>query len=270
MFDVKATGTAELKKLIKEYEKRSEFVRESIVRAMAEDMLENIKRSLPSSLGSEVKEYVSSLEICEYRTNPNQRKSIVSIRSNPKKVKLSEKPEDKTAVYVAPKAESNGRVSAVTMFLFKNGPWTKDTLPMKPPADARVFYMVASKEEIGHLRERIRVNEPSWRPLLSRMGVKMSKPSDVDNIEALPSVAMVGLRLEFGLAGYPFKPHWRPAIRKLQQNLKKLFDKNKDRRRSLTDSKFKGWNKTFTKLPVIDLSDRAMYSDFAKKVVSQQ
>lgn len=267
MFSLRYSGLKELKSRLIELEKRSEFARAAAVRMLAEEALKSIKATLMSLKDEEVEAYANSLELCEYPPTLSNRKTSVAIRCNPKKVKLESKHETLTAIYVSAILDRTKNVSPLTMFLARNSPWTKDTMPAMPPKDAVVHYMVASKDEISALRKKILAKMPSLEFELGQLGVKRTKTVGVGKVEAFPHLAMIGIRLEFGLAGYPHKPHWKPALEKLKKDFKSLLDKNKDIKKSLTDPRFKGWTKKLPKLPVIQVKSDPASLEFAKKVM---
>jgi hypothetical protein len=266
LFSIKFSGLKEMRATLKEYELRSEWARATAIRLMAEDALKNIRLILFSLKNDEATAYAKSLELCEY-TPTSGRKTKIAIRCNPKKVKLEDKADDLTLVYVSAILDRTKNVSPLTNFLAVNSPWTKDTMPAMPPKDAVVHYMVASKEEVKAVKSSIKSKMPSISTKLGQLGVARPKSVGVNKIEAFPYLAMVGIRLEFGLAGYPSKPHWRPSLEKLKRDFRKILDRNKDIKKSMSDVRFKGWNKKLPKLPVIVVKNESANKDFAKKVM---
>lgn len=273
MFKAKATviGTPkQVEEMLKTLPDRSAYVRDSFMKVFVEAFIKEVKRPIPKFNNEEWARYVDSLEIREIKVDRDrERTRMLLVASFPSSKSLKDTPSDRTVVHIRARTPENAK--QITLLLASFSPWTMDTLPAMPDKDdAFVVYKVVSKNEVTRLRAEKLDEMGKIRAMLQRAGVKAPPPpEDIGEIRALQDTDLVGIRLEFGLTGYPEIAHWRPAIRKFRKSLAARFVAQSRLLHTLmrpTDKTYVRKEKPFPSLP---LTATLKYARFGKKVRGQ-
>jgi hypothetical protein len=212
---------------------------------IADDVRERIPRS-----SEELSAYRDSIKVYDIRDVRTGGKKLVPVAvvSEPRMTTLGDEDGVKTALWIDP--APIGRFNPAVDILEKFAPWTPDTLPWWPPRGmATIVSQKVREDEWAAVRDARMRDLPRVVPALVRAGVKARKPkkNDYKGRRVMSGVALMALRMEFGVPGAPSdSPHWRPAIRDLKNRGLKLImagrnGKFREARRTMMDPNFSGW-----------------------------
>jgi hypothetical protein len=248
--------------MLKTFPKRLLWWQKVHSRLFAKIVLDAIKSKIPRGKHPEWDSYVDSLVIKEEKAPAG--KVVIVLEADPHKRKLAEQDVSCTVVYVH--VRRGQKLTAVTKLLVKHGPWTIDTIPALPGPDADVEYKNVSKSEATYIRQQAQLKLPAIQPLLMKYGVQKPTQIDVGQVDAVQDIALLALRLEYGLAGQPHVPHLRAALDRLRKtwfqsakNAKKAFT-------TITDPKNTTWQTEPSKLPVVARGRHLKYDGFKRKI----
>lgn len=171
-----------------------------------------------------------------------------AVLSEPKSRQVKELHTKRSILSVQPSRA--GREQPAVQVLKQHEPWTLDTLPWFPPDT--MAEMVASEvreDEYVAIREARLKDLPLVLSQLRKAGVRAKKPKqdEFKNRAVTQDIALMALRLEFGVPGSAADmPHWRPALRSLKkkgfQEIGAAVNSHYKRTfRTLLDPRFSQW-----------------------------
>ena len=187
-------------RFIRELEDRVQAIQKLLPQDISGWYIADVKRRLPD------KEYTSALE--RFKAG----ESYGVWLNNRKKEK-----ESGTFTYINPSATALVRMGEVAKFLQLYSPWTPTTCP-EIPTKLRLwvtFKKVTPQEEETRDRE-INSKKLYIRRELVRLGLRPGKNAQAKNLVA------EGATKEFGF-GVQAKPHWKPALTKLENELGRVW-----------------------------------------------
>lgn len=216
---------------------RMEFALRELPISTAEETLKLVRDGIPT--GDEYELYRESLEVVRVE-HPDEDLYIVGVLGKPREGLLRSIDILRTVLYIRP-SRRIGQLSEAAELLRRNEPWTLTTLPYEPsPDEADIVARRVSVPEVNFIEDRLRQDLPLLERRLRSMGVRLRpKPRMLIRRRALLDLSFFALRLEFGHAGYPYKPHWRPALRKMQ---KRIYPERVEA--AMLDPRFSKWKKT--------------------------
>lgn len=266
LFQVKVTdGLGKIERLINEMPKRVAYVREMALRKMVEMLRDEIHARVPKGKAKEWDAYLESLVIEQVMYNDNS-VSLLVLKSHPPETKLKERKPDKTLVEFSPYNEQ--KLTAMDRVMIELGPWTVDTIPGMPSKRVRAVYRNVSAREVKLVRNRLRKN---WgdieRQILKAGGKKQHLDTEaVGSIKGVDDMALVGLRLEFGLDGYPHIAHWKPGLLAVRKNFVRALVRDRRLIDQLLKLEVVEWRQAPRRLKQAPLAELAKYQSFTKKV----
>lgn len=257
---------ARLEYLLTTYEERLNFARENIVKVAAEKYLEMIQDRLRKVTDKEFKIYAESLRLVTVKTD--DKKTIVAIESKPESVSLEERDNERTVLSFV--AKSRRRLNPLSSILVDAGPWTMDTVPAIPLPDVQTIYHYVTKDEVNVVRKRVLKKADRIRQEMIRAGLPVRQervdPAELGKVEAKADTSLIGLRLEFGLAGYPHVPHWGPTYREMQRSWRSVVKENMQILRVLVSPEATNWSSKAGALPIVAADKLVGYSRFVAKI----
>ena len=257
---------ARLEYLLTTYEERLNFARESLVRSAAEMYLKSLQEKLKKAADKEFRIYADSLRLVTTKTEEG--KTIVAIDSKPESVSLEARDNARTVVSFV--AKSTRMMNPMSAILVANGPWTIDTIPAVPLPDVQAIYHYVTKDEVNVVRKRVLKKADRVRQQMIRSGLKVrTERVDMEELGKVPAKAdtsLIGLRLEFGLAGYPHIPHWGPTYREMKRNWQAVVKQNLQALRVLIVPEATNWSSEPAALPIVAEDKLVGYSRFVAKI----
>lgn len=240
MIEVKVDGLKEAKKLLSEMmargsNSRLESMKRQAAKKAADMMLASIRERLPST--GVIGKYRDSFEVKRIGGS-----NVFVVHSNPNAAKVSRKERDpkRTIIFVVRAKGAESEISAVSQVLIKFSPWTLDGMPSVTSAkEVKIIVRLVSEGEVLRLRESKKKNEALIRSEISKAGGDGSSFDPEGDLAT--DFVMVGLRTEFGLAGYKSAPHFGPALAKIEQSLAKELARDSDFVDTFGSPKFSGW-----------------------------
>lgn len=200
--------------------KREKRGRELAMLELAGIMVEAVQRLAPKEVGG-VKEYAKKLQIAFVKGDEGDTVAIILPEV---KRELTEEDNEDTVVYIETKDYSPKSVKVLQSYQ----PWPVALLPFQPSGrGVRVISRQVSRSEIARLSARILSKRASIESALKRVGVRGAKVEEgkrAAGTEVADDLAFSVLRREFGIADKS-EPHWRPAIKAVQSQLKQLGEK---------------------------------------------
>jgi hypothetical protein len=242
---VRSPQAGNLDKLLREWPKRLEHVKAQLTYLATEYVHEEIQSRIPND-----QEYGSYRRGLTFSRVMGTGKDVVyAVHINPKSTKVRKIEAKNTLLYVKAKRRSR-RTPPEIAVLERYNPWTVRTLPFAPNKRwAIVVSQKANPTTVAKVEAKRQHQRPEWRRALTEVGVRTIKKDQgiklSKKLEALPDVALDGIRLEFGL-GNRAEPHWRPAILGLRKTFfRRLLRtrRGKELIAALTNSRFKKWTK---------------------------
>ena len=201
-------------------DKRSKRGRELVMLELAGIMANAVKRLGPKLVGG-VKNYTDKLQVAVVSGGGDYTVAIVLPEI---KRELTEEDNEDTVV-IFKTSHLSPRPAIV---LQKYQPWPVALLPFQPSGrGVTVISRQVSRSEVAKLSARILSKSASIESELRRAGVrgaKVEKGKRAAGTEVQDDLAFSVLRREFGLADSS-KPHWRPAIKEVQGQLRSLSEK---------------------------------------------
>jgi stalled ribosome alternative rescue factor ArfA len=271
MFKMKPIGKwKEFVALMRNYDQRVAYVRHRVGRDIALALVERVKYSAPK--GSEYSVYINSLEAVELTGVKDAATfAVVSKRMTASLGEISESESGSmTVVYFTPVGEP----SALAIMLSESNPWPIDMVPDGvPEKEVMIVNRVVTSGEVDFAREQAKDHVSKNESLYRRHGIEWGKKSDVDKKQAkdlmsMPDYMSLALRAEFGINA-DLKPHWRPAIRWVARNIKRIIEKDKKIHAALHDPLFREHtmekNSGLPTIPGKELKEKA--KSFQSKVV---
>lgn len=260
----------DLDKLMSEWAERSRKIRSQFTYLATEYAYEQIVSRIPN--GMEYRAYKQGLTFAKVMGVGGD-EDAYSIYIDPKRSKVRKVDARKTLLYVRAKRRSR-RTPPEIAVLERYNPWTSSSLPFVPKK--RWAVVVSRKEGAGAVArtEKLRARDrPKWLRELAKAGVRSVKKDQgikiPKKLQALPDVALDGIRLEFGL-GMRSDAHWRPTILKLMKtDLKRLLRQRKGKEliKCFTDSGFSKWKKWPRKMSrKLRVGEARKYKGFQKRL----
>ena len=202
----------------------------------AEDVLQMVLDAIPS--GSKYSDYKDALGVYEVvESDPDA--YVTGVFGKPKPLSLKMIDTLRSVLYIRPSNRS-GMESEAAMVLRQYEPWTVSTLPYEPaPDEADVIARRVSPREVNLIELQLKKVLPLVERQLKRLGITPQKASRILlSRKVLLDLSFFALRLEFGQQGFPYRPHWRPALRSVmtREHPKTIQD-------ALLNPKFRGWKK---------------------------
>jgi hypothetical protein len=208
-----------------------------------------VKDRIPRS-SDELVAYRESIKVFDVKDVRTGGKKLVpvAIVSDPRATVMGDDDATKVALWVDP--APIGRFNPAVDILEKFAPWTPDTLPWWPPSGvADIVSQKVRDDEFVAIRDARTRDLPRVVSALTRAGVRARKPkkNDYKGRRVMSGVALMALRMEFGVPGAPSdSPHWRPAIRDLKRRGVKLIMAGRrgpwrNAKRVMMDPNFASW-----------------------------
>lgn len=214
---------------------RMEFVLKELPIETAEDVLVMVKDAIPS--GVDYNPYREALDIFEVEES-DPKLYVVGVLGMPKRVSLKVVDTIRTVLYIRPSSRS-GKMSEAALILRRYEPWTVATMPFEPsPDDAEIVARRVSMREVNLLEVGLRKVLPTVERKLKAIGVKTRTAPQLLGRKVLLDLSFFALRLEFGFDGFPYKPHWRPALRKVASR-----GYSRTVTGAMLEPKFRGWRR---------------------------
>lgn len=204
--------------------------------AAAQYALASVKSKIPSEYAT----YRDSLKI--FQVDGGAARYIITI--DPEARNVTKVDMAKTLYFVRPKKKAK-RTSDLAKLLDKYGPWTTDTLPIRPDRkDAYLISRLVSSREVDKRTKELEQTRGTWQPEFARIGCK--GPNKKKKLPRLtgkqPDVLLDALSLEYGIGGKKSKPHWGPTLNELRGGAGVAeFMKSKTAYRYIHDVTFTDW-----------------------------
>lgn len=234
-----------------------------MLRNQAETLFETLMGRIPKREEYEV--YRDSLGLHEVRGAPKGTHMLAVVGTyKPGKMRAIDTP--RSVLYIRPK-QAGSQVPKGPAILKKYEPWTVATLPYEPPEEeADVIARRVSVNEVATVDARARSFIPKVNSELKAAGVMFNSRAAGAGIErgVTFDLAYMGLRMEYGLEGYEYLPHWRPAIRAALDPAV-LVDRQVEM--TLQDPNYRGWKAPLGSLPVAGVGDLENLSAFQNKIL---
>lgn len=253
-------------RLMREWPARGRKLRSQFTYLATEYAHRDLLNRIPH--GREFDAYRESLELAQIPVGSQE--DAFAIYSNPKAQKVRKVDGRRTLLYVRPKRRSR-KVPPEVLVLESYGPWTLDTLPFKPnPKDAALISRKVPYREVLRISELLRRRRPEWKKALNELGIRQLRTNQgiaiPKGLEAIPDVALDGIKLEFGL-GTKAKAHWRPMLLGLQKRgLREMLKQQKELTFVLIKSEFQRWSKWPTPIKKIKTTDARKFVGFQKRL----
>lgn len=269
MFRVRAKGRnwGKLRSILKSYNRRIDFVRLRVGELMGRAFLEELRRIAPDE--PEYRKYVESLRLV--RLSGSNGIAAYGVVTGDMKELIGDVLNDsersaRTVVYVGVSNSTIPDDAAVLMS--QNNPWPIQMLPEQLPDGVTLVHRVISQGEmewaIEKTRSFVKQNISSLRALDLQFGdLGLSKTS---KRESMPDNVTLALRAEFGV-NTDTRPHWRPALKWLKGNMRKILMKDDQIRKVLGDWLFRGHLLAQEGESETVASFQDKYGDFQKKVI---
>ncbi len=201
-------------------DKRQKKGRELAMLELAGIMAEVVKKLAPKEVGG-VKNYAKGLTVA---TVQGEEGNTVAIILPEVKRELTEEDNEDTVVLIDTKPYSPTSAKILQSFQ----PWPVALLPFQPSGrGVTVISRQVSRREVARLSVRILSKRASIESALKKSGVRGAKvetSKKAAGTEVTDDLAFSVLRREFGFADKS-EPHWRPAIKAVQGQLKQLGEK---------------------------------------------
>lgn len=265
MIDLKVEGLKEARKLLSEMmargsNSRVESMKRQAAKIAADMMLSSIRERLPST--GVIGNYKNSFKVKKVEGG------TYMVHSDPNAAKVSRKDRDpkRTILFVVKAPGASGEISDMSQVLIRFSPWPLDGMPSPTnEKEIKVITRLVSEGEVLRLRDSKQKNEAVIRSAILKAGGD-GRSFDPDGDLATDFV-VVGLRTEFGLAGYKTVPHFGPALAKIEQTLAKELASNTDFVDTFSDPNFSEWSG----LPIGNVEEASMtelksIASFQKKV----
>ncbi len=251
------------KLLAAEWKQRSEKIQAQVAYEAARFVLDGLLTLIPKS--EDGRRYAAALRIARIRSKDPAFAVMLSMRA--RKTKRIDGP--KTIFYVKAKTGPK-KPSKVVEILERYSPWTLDTLPFQPAdKDAHVLSVRVSEKDVHRVFKDRQRDEKKWRVELERVGVrvKASKMVRDRRVRAIPDVALVGYRIEFGSGSIRPKPHWRPSLRNLKTVGVRKIARMRTMANALTQLGYKGWKRWPSRVPLkIGTREAGKFRAFQKRL----
>ncbi len=224
------------KRFMRELIDRQKAAMKLLPRRAARVTLDAVKKGIPPE--KEWDAYRHSLDV--YELAGTGKIYEVGVVSRPEKTQLKVIDTYSTVLYIQPRGRGS-EISEAALLLQRYEPWSHSTLPYEPsPKEAEVIARRVSPREVKAVESRLKSVTGSIERELARLGVRLRKlPRTALGRKVKMDLAFMALRLEFGFAGFPHTPHWRPILRRIVKN-PRLTLTNKIER-TMTDPKYGGW-----------------------------
>ena len=225
--------------LMRNYDKRLEYVQGQLCENIAEVFLKSLKRNTPH--GEDFKEYVDSLRVVQLTgIAPGVAWAVVSDRKKVKIQELRGREQDAYVVYIEPNNFENPLVQLVA----SHNPWPVGMIPNGIPGnDVQLIHRPVTLEELNFVKGETDKFLSREGYQLKRLGSSWgSGPEDMEyvsgNMSSLPDYMWMGLRTEFGINAAA-NPHWKPAAREVAGKVGEIIQGNDNIQRALYDSVFR-------------------------------
>lgn len=225
------------RKFLGELPERIDSTIRDMMQNAAEELLEGLRNSIPDV--EEYKEYQDSLGAYEV-VDPLGEWYTSGVFSRAKGSHLKVIDTSRTVLYIQPRS-IGGEYSDAAVVLQEYEPWTVDTLPYEPtPREADVIARQVSSREVKMVEMHLKSQLPAVYARLRNAGVSSFRGAG-DRIlrKVTVDLAFFALRTELGLQGYPHIPHWRPALKRIIADPRKLMSKRVID--TMTRPSFHGW-----------------------------
>lgn len=203
-----------------EWSKRMRRGRELVLLEANGLMLAAIQRLAPEEVGG-VKNYADKLKVAVVR---GQDDPVVVIFLTEAKRELTAEDNEDTVVYINTTQASPKPAKVLESY----HPWPVALLPYQPSgAGVSVVSRQVSRSEVARSSARILSKRASIESELRRAGLRGAKIEKGDRgvgTEVQDDLAFSVLRREFGIADKS-EPHWRPAVKVVQGELRQLGKK---------------------------------------------
>lgn len=227
-----------------------------------------VKEGMPRSEDTDL--YRKALHVAQIKTSGDT--YIYAVRGRTKRLKIADLKQQDTVLYIRVRKGKFVRKDPKIDILEKYSPWTLDTIPYYPKKrEAEVIARKAREREVRIISDSRKHDRRKWEPELSRLGVKVNrskKAKPEEGSKAIADLAMLAMRIEFGLDGRKAVPHWRPALQRLGgKRFGVILSKHRRIQRTLTDPGFMEW-KSWPPQLSRTISEKAMstYQGFQKRV----
>jgi len=200
--------------LVSELDERIESIIQWLPFLVAQDVLENLRRSSPKDVAGYPK--MLQLRQIDLRDVDSTIGVLAPGYAHSQRLKGMDAPH--TLLFIRPKTmvSDNGKreVSQIATLLAKHSPWTMNTLPFEPPTKMAAMRSVkATETEVKKIEIARKADLPAVKDKLQKLGVQLRKGgSDPFSRRVTRDIAFEVLRREFGIEA-PHRAHWRPAIR---------------------------------------------------------
>lgn len=258
----------ELKKFLDEMPDRVKAVIGFAPFAAAVRVYGGVKEEMPRSDDTVL--YRKALHVAQVKTSDMP--YIYVVRGRSKRVELADLKQQDTVLYVRVRKGKFVQKDPKIEILAKYSPWTLDTIPYYPKKrEAEVIARKAREKEVQIISDSRKHDRRKWEAELGRLGVKVNrskKAKPEKGSKAIADLAMLAMRIEFGLDGRKAQPHWRPALQRLGgKSFGVILSKHRRIKRTLTDPSFMEWKAWPPKLDRT-VSQQAMkkYQGFQKRV----
>ena len=266
-------------RLLTELSSRMQVVRRLFTLRAARKVLAEVKDRLPS--GDEY-DAIRSMLVARDVTGLSLGKmnaSAVVTKTGEVRRQTRDLPENRTLVIVGRPRPSVQPPPEEIFIMRTYNPWTVDTVPFIPKRSvARTTYRIVTEEQVERVREERTDNllKDGVIRQIRALGVDIPSPEEfrariVTRDAGESDLVKASLGTEFGLAGFPFRPHWRTALATVKDPnaFPKEFIKSRDVLKTLADPDYTQWEMLFrsNRLTIaIGLKRVEMLQEFQDKV----
>ena len=225
------------RKFLGELPERIDSTIRDMMQNAAVELLDALRTSIPDV--EDYKEYQDSLGAYEV-IDPLSEWVTTGVFSHSKGSHLRVIDTSRTVLYIQPRS-IGGEYSDAAVVLQEYEPWTVNTLPYEPtPREAEVIARQVSSREVKAVETHLASQIPAVHARLRNVGVTSFRGAgELIMRKVTVDLAFFALRTELGLQGYPHIPHWRPALKKIVSDPRKLMGKRVID--TMTKPNFYGW-----------------------------
>lgn len=232
-------------RLASELEKRVSAIESRYPYRFAEHLLPVLLDLAPKDIPG----YREHLRVTRYRIPGLAGVAAIGLPAYARHQQLQKKDAPRTVLYVQPKVSGKKAVDPGSVVLWRNNPWTMETLPYEPSGRVATIVSRRVSEKAVKKIEAIRaLKRDEVDRELRDLGITITRKFPVLlERRVIRDLAYEVLRREFGLGDAPHVAHWRPALRYAKTILAKRT--LKEYLRWLTVPSEQRWRRPFPSKP---------------------
>ncbi len=245
-FDHEGKSTIDL---VKSLGKRFKAFKRQVLWALATDLHELIVNKIPS--GRRYDRMVKALKVGEVHST-GEPAFVVYLDGKSKGIRKVDVP--KTLIYIRPRRIQD-RSRKDIKILSEQGPWTVETIPFWPTNQEAIIHQrkvdpkTVEKVTAMQKKQKDKIFRELKEAGRDNMADSKSNPRMSKIPKAIPDISFEMASLEFGGRGSKTSAIWRQSLLELDPGMvRTLLDRYKKIEQTLTDSRYKGWDK----YPAID------------------